>query len=165
MTTLFQSQPAYTIDTSSFIALFKEQDRRYYRKHFISLWNKIEEMFNSGELISHLEVLDEIKLWNDQKDELIIWSKPNKDIFIPHDIPNESSFITFIGQTYPNFNSQGKSGPHADPWLIAQAHIQNLTVITEEDRQSPKRIPFVCNEMGVKCTDLFGLIAEKKWSF
>lgn len=41
----------------------------------------------------------------------------------------------------------------------------DLTVITEENKTGQKKIPFVCNSLGVPCVDILGLCEKEGWSF
>lgn len=50
-------------------------------------------------------------------------------------------------------------------FLIATAMKYDLTVITEENKTGQKKIPFVCNSLGVPCVDILGLCEKEGWSF
>lgn len=45
-------------------------------------------------------------------------------------------------------------------FLIATAKKYGLSVITEEAINSPKKIPFTCQKMGIKCVNLLGFMEE-----
>ena len=47
-----------------------------------------------------------------------------------------------------------------DAFLIATAKKYGLSVITEEATNSPKKIPFTCQKMGIKCVNLLGFMEE-----
>lgn len=64
--------PGYVIDTGALIDLWR---RRYPRDVFRTLWNKIEEMIRTGELIAPQEVLVELQR---QHDELSAWARGQK---------------------------------------------------------------------------------------
>ena len=48
----------YTIDMSSLTELFHDE-RKYCKKHFVTLWLSIEQMIKIGEIVSHIQVYDE----------------------------------------------------------------------------------------------------------
>jgi hypothetical protein len=53
----------------------------------------------------------------------------------------------------------------ADPFVIALAHVQGLTMVTAERASgSPQkpRIPDVCAGIGVKCVPLLGMFKERQ---
>lgn len=159
--TLF-SNPRYTIDTSSFNQIFDE-DRNYNRKNFPSLWEKLSGLLTNGEIVSHMEVYEEIQ--QGSYDDLKKWTETNRYVFWDYSFPKEGEIVSEIGDKFSAFILQGKTKPnHADPWLVAQAKLNNLTVITEEtDRDL--QIPVVCRELGVPCLSLFGLVKAERWSF
>jgi hypothetical protein len=162
MRTLFEKTPAYVIDTCS-INEFLQIDRKYPKDVFKSLWDKVYDMMLSGEIISHEEVRLEIE--DGGIADCVTWIKEprHKTIFKDYDYATETKIISTIGARYPDFLHQKKLKPfHADPWLVAQAKAQNLTVITEENQEKGK-IPDVCKFIGVDCVNILGLIRKNGW--
>ena len=72
-------------------------------------------------------------------------------------------------QTYPKLVDAGKGKSGGDPFVIAQALAgkPRLVVVTEERGGSADkpRIPFVCDQEGVRHLDLLTLIEEEDWTF
>jgi len=154
-------KPKYTIDLDSLVKLFRD-DSVYSKKHFKTLWEKISNLIDNGVIISHADVLEEIK--DGYKDDLYHWAHINKNIFQSYNIPHESAIISNIGDKFPTFLTQNKEKPNnADPWLVAQAIISDLIIITEEKRMRERSLPRVCLEYKVKHIDVFGLIKENNW--
>ncbi len=154
--------PKYTIDLDSLVKLFREEGT-YTKKHFKTLWNNIEGLIKDGVIISHAEVLEEIK--DGGKDELRDWAMKNKGIFKNYDLAKEPPVISTIGEKFPSFLTQNKEKPNnADPWLVAQAMLSGLTLITEEKRMRDMCIPKVCLHFNVRYIDIFGLIRENNWT-
>lgn len=158
-------QPKYTIDTSALLALMNLGEK-YEKETFKRLWQDICTLCDKGKIISHIEVHKEIK--EGGVEDQILWAKEHKIIFQKYDLPAEGRIIQDIGSkgaNFVNFLEQGKQkSTHADPWLVAQAKLNNLILITEE---SPKKssIPIVCQGMGVKCVNLLGLMKEENWTY
>ena len=50
----------------------------------------------------------------------------------------------------------GKNPDPADPWLIAVASAHQYTLVTDENRLSPLRIPAVCERPNLKCRCISG---------
>lgn len=149
----------YTIDTCS-INDFLQLDRAYDREVFESPWKYIDECCDSGEIISHKEVYEEILLGGIS--ELVKWAKSKNNFFKDYNLPEEAEFITKIGATFPNFLYQKKDvSMHADPWLVAQAHINGLTIITSEKGNNQSGIPFIANQFGVKTVDIVAFFKER----
>lgn len=86
----------YTIDACSLNDLMREDRRKFARRHFKTLWERMEEMFKGGELISHIEVYEEIL--DGGYEEQIEWIKENKHIFRDYDLPAEGNFIASLGK-------------------------------------------------------------------
>ena len=154
----------FTIDASSLIKVFRKE-MPYYKGHFKTLWLNIYKMIKSEEIISHIEVYKEI-MDGDGDDELSKWTKDHKNIFKDYNMPDESDFIKNIGKKFEKFLHQEKMKPyHADPWIVAQAKINNLIVITEESKVRPQGIPNVCRNFKVESIELFDLIKKNNWIF
>ncbi len=160
------SQPKYTIDTSSLLAMLNRGEK-YDKGVFKKLWADFQTLCDAGKVVSHIEVQKEIK-GGGIKDQ-IAWIKTYKRIFQKYNLPDEENVIRDIGSRgghFVSFLQQQKSkSVHADPWLIAQAKVENLILITEEAVNSPKKIPQVCIALGVKSISIFGLIQEEGWSY
>lgn len=149
----------YTIDASS-INDFLQLDRAYDKEVFASPWKYIDECCESGEIISHKEVYDEIMMGGIP--DIMKWAKNKSNFFKDYDLPNEPDFISKIGERFPVFLYQKKeSSVHADPWLVAQAKINRLIIITSEKRNNNSRIPYVADQFGVKTVDIVGFFKEK----
>ncbi len=159
-------QAVYTIDTSSLLALMNPGEK-YYREVFKNLWSDFEALCDAGKIISHIEVQKEIK--DGGITEQIAWTKKYKRIFQKYNLPEEENVIRQIGSNgghFVSFLQQDKSkSVHADPWLVAQAKVENLTLINEEAKNSPKKIPQVCMAIGVKSINIYELIQEQNWSY
>ena len=158
--------PKYTMDLDSFVKIFRDEGA-YTKKHFRTLSDKVSNLLIGGIIISHIEVFKEIEdgyKESGRKDELYEWAKSNKNIFKDYNLPDETFKIKEVGDKFPMFTYQNKEKPnHADPWLVAQAMINNLTLITEEKKMGNSGIPKICIDFKVRYIDLFGLIKENGW--
>ncbi|MDD2656863.1 MAG: DUF4411 family protein [Patescibacteria group bacterium] len=144
----------YTIDINCFILFFRV-DGFYNKNLFPSLWKKVEQMIDDGIIISHKEVYQEIIQGDD---DLVIWAKDHKKTFKDYDLENEPDVIKEIGRIDPKFTDQKKEGAHADPWLIAQAKVNNITIITQENK---KGIPRICKDLGINCVNMVEFIKKE----
>ncbi|MBI1754824.1 DUF4411 family protein, partial [Candidatus Azambacteria bacterium] len=132
------SQPKYTIDTSSLLVMMNVGEK-YDKEVFRKLWVDFQVLCDAGKVISHIEVCKEIKEGGVKNQ--IVWTKSYKRIFQKYNLPNEENIIRDIGSRGGNFVSflqqQKSKSVHADPWLVAQAKVENLILITEEVVNSP----------------------------
>lgn len=153
--------PKYTIDMDSLVKMFRD-DGVYNKNHFKTLWDNVSELIEKGVIISHIEVYKEIE--DGYKDDLFAWAKANKETFRDYNVPDEAVKINEISDKFPMFSIQNKEKPsHADPWLVSQAMLNDLIIITEEKGMGERKITRVCMDYDVKCIDLFGLIRENGW--
>lgn len=149
----------FTIDTCA-INDFLQSNRNYDREVFKSHWSYIEQMCEEGGIISHTEVFDEIK--NGGISVVQGWAKNNRKIFKDYSLPEESDLVTEIGNKFPEFLFQKKDTvAHADPWLIAQAKMNNLTIITSEKANNNTRLPYVAAQFGVECMDIVSFFKSR----
>lgn len=98
-----------------------------------------------------------------RSEELHGWLKPREALFITPDETVQGQ-VDHIVNTYTALVAAGKEKFQADPFVIAQAKVNGLTVITEETGiGSLAKIPGVCNAMKVECINLMQLIDEEDW--
>jgi Domain of unknown function (DUF4411) len=168
---LYSKSPRYTIDSSSLMAMFNDEPWTY-KKVTPGLWERVAQLIEDGTIISHAEVLTEIKKDGTKGEELFNWANANRDIFKPHDDNQEGDVIRNMSAKYSLFvNNYGKpSEAHADPWLIAQAVCLKLKIISQETpggNPTRPKLPNVCADsaFNVKCLDLWQLAIEQAWTF
>jgi hypothetical protein len=154
--------PEYTIDINILVSFFRKGG--VYNKDILTtLWSKVNEYIESGKIISHTEVFKEIRKGYKQvgkKDDLYLWASSRKNFFHTYH-PDEIDIVKKIGCVNPNFLVQRKEDYNADPWLIAQAKINNLIVITDEG-PGDSRIPGICKHFDVNCVNLMGFLEKEK---
>ncbi len=72
-----------------------------------------------------------------------------------------TSSVGPIVQRFPRMSRPWSTRDKADPWLVALAQAQSLTVVTEEaDR--PGKIPHACRQLGVGCCTLAKMVAVER---
>ena len=154
----------YAFDNSPLSALF----RNYYRKQFPSLWKKFDAMIANKTIISTREVLREIE--DGSLVELADWAAQNHDIF-PTPTNEEGQFVTKIFAV-PHFQANIekqkllKGGRNADPFVIAKAGTDGLTVVTMEKlKTGGAKIPNICKHFNVSCLTLEEFMATEGWTF
>ena len=100
--------PGYVIDTNALIDLWR---RRYPRDVFPTLWQKLEELASSGELVAPQEVLNELQK---QHDELHVWAKRQRFFM---DLDSEQiQYVKDILKEFPSLIDEKKTVPDADPF-------------------------------------------------
>lgn len=161
----------YTIDSCSLMEIFDDSSW-VSKKVTPGLWLRISELISEGIIISHMEVLLEIKKEDGKGEELYEWAQNNRHIFKAHDEYAEGKVIRSMSEKFKDFVNGKINSVHADPWLVAQARRGGLKIISEEffsNSPNPKNwaIPNVCIDpvFGVKCVNLLELTKERNWTF
>jgi len=150
----------YSLDTSALLDGWKHW---HPPDLFPSLWDRIVDSINNGDLRAIEEVQRELSR---RDDDLYNWVKANSDLIIPmsSDVFNAASEIM---QQFVSLVQKGSIRSQGDPFVIAFAKVNCLTVITGEKfgtKEHPK-IPFVCNHYKIKCINIVDFIREQSWSF
>lgn len=143
----------YIIDTSAMLS--QKPDEQYRRTVYRSLWGKIDEMVQEQDIVTCSEIATEV-----QDDDIKKWMVDQGMQVLPIDDEvqdNVREIVTEVNKELVDFKSNKSSG---DAFLIATAKKYGLTVITEEAQNSPKKIPFTCKKMGIKCMSLLDFMEE-----
>jgi len=147
----------YCIDTSSLVDL-----KRWYPKSmktFVLIWDKIESLIRKDILISHVEVLREIKQGND---ELVKWDTTNKKMFKDPDseqIRNFEKIKRKYDSQYWENETRGDR-PWGDPWIIALSITMDAIIVTDESRTKPNRIPTIAQQFGINSLNLLDFFKQ-----
>ncbi|MEA3407181.1 MAG: DUF4411 family protein [Chloroflexota bacterium] len=160
---LEQDDELFCIDTS---ALIHAWNRDYPPDVFGTIWENLEILIAAGSLISPEEVLLELERGGD---EIYDWAKSQASMFVK---PGSSvqAKVRHIVNAYRSFlPDHSRDGIWADPYIIALAIEEHAIVVTGEkpvglNARAPK-IPNICNDLGVDCTDMLGLIRICGWQF
>ena len=108
----------YVMDACALIDAAK--DYNMSKKTFAPIWEAFDELINNGQLITSIEILDELK-----DDELIDWSKKHKDFFVPLSKEIQEQ-VSGVLKKYPSLiKMKSSSNSNGDPFLIATAIVNN----------------------------------------
>lgn len=153
----------YCIDTSSLLHAWR---RAYPPKRFARLWMAIDQLIDDGRLIASIEVFHELKK---KDDDVFSWARDRKDLLFVEIDEAVQVQVVRIMQKYPKLVDTGKGKSGGDPFVIAQAlaRTPRLVVVTQEagGTADRPRIPYVCNQEGLRHIDLLTLIEEEDWTF
>jgi hypothetical protein len=167
---LFSKDPQYTIDSCALMAMFNDEPWTS-KKVTAGLWERISALIESGIIISHAEVLAEIRKDGSKGEELFTWAQANASVFKPHESEEGAVIATMAGKYSDFVNNYGKpSDAYADPWLIAQASRRGLIIISQETPSGNPKTPKLPNvgsdsQYGVRVMNLWELASELHWQF
>lgn len=162
----------YIIDTSSLIVIKPEI---FPPDIYVNMWMDIENLVKNGRLISHKYVLEELRKYGGKEDEILKWAEKHKNIF--KDVTQQQSQLVqqILGKFPPLIDTNGSV--EADPFIIALAleeerqkglfsSINIKKIVAEEKLKGNKiRIPFVAQEFGVTCINIFDMFREEGWKW
>ncbi|HSA75225.1 MAG TPA: DUF4411 family protein [Candidatus Nitrosocosmicus sp.] len=152
----------YCIDSSALIDVWDENE--YPSSVYLNIRSKFEVGFQNGLFIAPMEVFRELKKQQDDLSKLVTQHKS-------HFIEVDSSQSVYIKQIYTKYTAMSLlMKTEADPFVVALARAQDLTVVCNEKRQIPPslnrpKIPNLCDEFGVKCLSLNEFFQEVGWKF
>lgn len=152
----------YSIDTSAILEAWR---RRYPPDVFPAVWQRLEEVIETGELGASEEVLLEIEK---RDDEVHVWAKERKaKLFVPIDEEQQAHVSVILGK-HERLVDTRKNRSAADPFVIAVAIAQGCAVVTAEaatGKPEKPHIPDVCLAMGVRSMNLLEFFREQGWRF
>ena len=164
----------YLLDSNFFI----QAHRSIYPLDIVpSFWNKTQDLASRGIIVSLDKVKAEIYDNISHEDDLKEWCTAHldDDFFESSEqaLSNYIRIVQWVNSMSNHFNERAIQDfletDLADPWLVAHAMKNNLTVVTYEvsqpDRKNKVKIPEVCNKFGVEYMDTIKMLRELQESF
>jgi O-methyltransferase involved in polyketide biosynthesis len=151
----------YSVDTS---AILDGWIRYYPPDTFPGIWERIDELIASGQLIATEEGLHELAK---KDDDVHAWAKEREEMFVPIDSQIQPAVANILTQ-FEKLVDTRKSRSAADPFVIALAQIENCTVVTGEkfnDSFDRPNIPDVCRAIGVPDISFLQMMRNEGWKF
>ncbi|EAC7024830.1 DUF4411 family protein [Listeria monocytogenes] len=163
----------YLLDTNIYISFY---DRYYKYNFFPSFWSKFETIINECIIIPKIVVNEQT-----QNEWFKDWLRNNytESIYDHKKYFSEWSNILSSIAENPVYNDGALTSDNgwahekiADPWIIAIAKIEGLTLVTEE-RKHPHlnpakpsgsvKIPDICKDFNVRCITMNEFFEEIKF--
>src|SRR4030042_3069351 len=157
---------SYVVDTNVLITLMAHhpQDKPAYQ----AIWDEIESLIRQKNIFSTMVVYEEIIKYLGKNDQLKKWAiSHKKHFFIPLDKETWQYAHDIMGK-FPDLLDKKKlqtGEPDADPFLIALAQSEGATIITQERKDLPNKIPMVALHYRVRTIDLYEFFEERKLKF
>ena len=157
---------SYVVDTNVLITLMAHhpQDKPAYQ----AIWDEIGSLIRQKNIFSTMVVYEEIIKYLGKNDQLKKWAiSHKKHFFIWPDKDTWQLAQNIIGK-FPDLLDKKKlqtGEPDADPFLIALAQSEGATIITQERKDLPNKIPMVALHYRVRTIDLYEFFEERKLKF
>ncbi|MDR1821326.1 MAG: DUF4411 family protein [Oscillospiraceae bacterium] len=155
--TLIPPPYRYIIDTCSILS--QKSDEPHRKTVYSTLWHNIDEMVKSKEIVICSEIRDEV-----EDDALKLWLQQNDCEVLSVDSAIQTN-VTKIVNEHPELLSFSNMKSSGDAFLIATAMKYQIAVITEENKDSPKKIPKICEAYSIPCFNVTELAEKEGWSF
>lgn len=158
----------FCLDTSAFVDI-----NRYLVRLIPQLYFELDKLFNSGRLISHRIVFEEITTRSKRPDALTRWIQPREAFFKDISL-QQTLLVSEIVQRFPTLIHYNKEKDDADPWLIALvieqkskpnlfSNIQDYAIVSTESTFIPNRLPAVCKHYSIEHFDLPHFFSANGW--
>lgn len=148
---------SYCIDTNIFI----DAGERYYPPDIVpGFWKNLDALIDAGRLKAPEMLIEELERKDDDWRQ---WVYDRKDKLI---VPMDMSQVDAVKQVMAVYQAQSSniSRVTGDPFFIALAQSQGLTVVTSEsERKGKVKIPKICDALGVKSISLLDLMRREGW--
>jgi hypothetical protein len=151
----------FSLDTSALVDAWR---RDYRQSVFPSLWDRIADLIDGGQLVASMTVRDEIQV---QEDELAAWVKGRADLFVEDDGETQAR-VRAILDNWPHPTDFTRFLKGADPFVIGLAQCRNFAVVASEKASGKPlhpRIPDACRHYGVRCIRAMDMFEELGWRF
>lgn len=159
----------FCFDTSAFVDI-----HRHLVRLIPQLYPELDKLFNSGRLISHKIVFEEITTGSKKPDSLTKWIRP-KEAFFKNISLQQALLVSEIVQKFPTLIHYNKEKDDADPWLIALvieqrskpdmfSSLQDFAIVSNESSLTANRLPAVCKHYSIKHFDLPDFFKANGWS-
>ena len=146
-------------------SMFIQSWRRYYPIDvFPSVWEKMDDLINEGAIVAIDEVRGELER---KDDEALAWVAERNYLFMPISDAIQQA-VKEVLRRYPRLLDTRKNRSGADPFVIALAMVEGLTVVTDEkETGSPSKpnLPDACAGLGVRCISILDMLREEGWKF
>jgi len=157
---------SYVVDTNVLITLMAHhpQDKPAYQ----AIWDEIESLIKQKKIFSTMVVYEETIKYSGKNDQLKKWAISHKKRFFISTNQEIWQLAKDVETKFPDLPDKKKlqtGEPDADPFLIALAQSEGATIITQERKDLPNRIPMVASHYSVKSIDLYEFFEERKLKF
>lgn len=158
----------FCFDTSAFVDI-----HRHLVRLIPQLYPELDKLFNSGRLISHKIVFQEITTQSKRPDSLTKWILP-KEAFFKDITLQQTLIVSEIVRKFPTLIHYKKEKDDADPWLIALvleqhstpslfSNLQDFAIVSNESALIPNRLPDVCKHYSIKNLNLTDFFEANGW--
>lgn len=147
----------FIIDTSAMLS--QKDDEMFRRSVLRSQWAALDEMVRNEEIVTCSEIREEV-----QDESIKQWMIDCSMRVLPLDEEVQAHVRTVVKTNINlvDFKANKSSG---DAFLIATAMKYSLTVITNESKNSIKKIPHTCDLLGIPCINIIEFFEQQQFVY
>lgn len=154
---MFAPPYRYIIDTCSILS--QKSDEPHRRNVYTTLWERIDELVSKQAIVTCSEI-------NDEVDDEPIQQWLAKHHCVVLDIDDRiQQLVSRVVTEHPELIDFKNAKSSGDAFLIATAMKYGLSVITEENKASPKKVPQICQAYSIHCYNITELAEKEGWQF
>lgn len=150
-------QYRYIIDTCSILS--QKSDEPHRRNVYSTLWDRIDQLVQGQAIVTCSEIQEEV-----EDDDLRQWLARHQCVVLDIDDGVQQAVARVVTE-HPELIDFKNAKSSGDAFLIATAMKYDLSVITEENKISPKKIPQICHAYGINCYNITELAEKEGWQF
>lgn len=159
---LFGCPYKFIIDACSIIS--QNPNSTYPRHIYVGLWEAIDDLVNRHEIVTCKQIASEVS--SGKNDDISKqWISNSGIVILEEDKLVQEKVKEVVNATPKLLRFKTSHNSSGDPFIIATAMENNLTIVTEENQRSPIKIPQVAEKFGVKSVSINELAQLKGWSF
>ncbi|MHA1697736.1 MAG: DUF4411 family protein [Promethearchaeota archaeon] len=151
----------YLFDTSSFIKL-KNYPPRKDISYFDKIWDSIEKMIRSSEIIIIREVFEELTRSTEKEDNVAKLVRSVQEFIFDYPEEMQKNILRRIINENKPMVGVGSKKNEADLFLIASALYLKGVIVTEEKyRKKVLNIPSIVLKYDIECIDLIEFLRRE----
>ena len=149
---------SYSLDAGAVIGL----NHHYPADLFPDLWPQLDAVAQSGRMSMAREAIREVER---KADGANTWIQRHK-ARIQDPQPDDTFTVAMVTPELRDLIDPDATVPEGDPFVVALAKRDSLTVLTTETRRGgARKVPKVCSSLSIPCMGLVELFREEGWKF
>lgn len=153
----------YSVDTS---ALFDGLERYYPEESFPALWARVDELIVAKRFLLSEEVWDEARA-HDAAAKSWCDARGKDPMVVPTDVALAKEVQSILVR-FPRLVANMKGRNRADAFVIAVGRLRGAIVVTGEGSNGTEnrpKIPYICNQLGIRCVRFLDIVRLESWKF
>lgn len=158
---LFLPSYKYIVDANVIFAQ-NPSPQPYPRDIWPGMWKRFDEYVKSREIVTCRQVSREIFPSGDPASQ---WFEKIGIRVLDEEKPIQDLVTKIVNDNPKMLKFSNKATSSADPFIIATAMHHSLTIVTQESKNSPRKIPQIAAKYGIESVNISELCEREGWRF